>query len=42
LPEGVFLATPDELPGVVAQGRAVAEMLDSILTTYLSERSGQS
>jgi predicted RNase H-like HicB family nuclease len=28
LPEGLFLATSDELPGLVAQGRTVAESLD--------------
>ena len=28
LPEGVFLATSDELPGLVAQGRTVAEAPD--------------
>jgi predicted RNase H-like HicB family nuclease len=28
LPEGPFLATSDELPGFVAQGRTVAEALD--------------
>ncbi len=28
LPEGVFLATSDELPGIVAQGRTVAEALE--------------
>jgi predicted RNase H-like HicB family nuclease len=28
LPEGVFLATSDELPGLVAQGPTVAEALD--------------
>ncbi len=28
LPEGVFLATSDELPGLIAQGRTVAEALD--------------
>jgi predicted RNase H-like HicB family nuclease len=28
LPEGVFLATSDELPGLVAQGRSVAEALE--------------
>lgn len=28
LPEGVFLATSDELPGLVAQGRTVAESLE--------------
>ena len=27
-PEGVFLATSDELPGLVAQGRTVAETLE--------------
>ena len=28
LPEGLFLATSDEVPGLVAQGRTVAEALD--------------
>ena len=28
LPEGVFLATSNELPGLVAQGRTVAEALE--------------
>ncbi len=28
LPEGVFLATSDQLPGLVAQGRTVAEALE--------------
>lgn len=28
LPEGEFLATSDELPGLVAQGRTVAETLE--------------
>ena len=28
LPEGPFLATSEELPGLVAQGRTVAETLD--------------
>ena len=28
LPEGGFLATSEELPGLVAQGRTVAETLD--------------
>jgi predicted RNase H-like HicB family nuclease len=28
LPEGLFLATSDELDGLVAQGRTVAEALD--------------
>lgn len=28
LPEGGFLATSDEFPGLVAQGRTIAETLD--------------
>jgi predicted RNase H-like HicB family nuclease len=28
LPEGQYLATSDELPGLVAQGRTVAETLE--------------
>jgi len=28
LPEGVFLATSEELPGLVAQGRTIAEALE--------------
>ncbi len=28
LPEGLFLATSNDLPGLVAQGRTVAEALD--------------
>jgi predicted RNase H-like HicB family nuclease len=28
LPEGLFLATSDELPGLVAQGRTVSEALE--------------
>ena len=28
LPEGVFLATSEDLPGLVAQGRTVAEALE--------------
>ena len=28
LSEGVYLATSDELPGLVAQGRTVAEAID--------------
>jgi len=28
VPEGPFLATSEELPGLVAQGRTVAEALD--------------
>jgi predicted RNase H-like HicB family nuclease len=28
LPEGLYLATSDELPGLVAQGRTVAESLE--------------
>lgn len=28
LPEGVYLATSDEIPGLVAQGRTVAETVE--------------
>jgi predicted RNase H-like HicB family nuclease len=28
LPEGVYLATSDDLPGLIAQGRTVAEALE--------------
>ena len=28
LPEGVYLATSDDLPGLVAQGRTIAETLE--------------
>lgn len=28
LPEGLYLATSEELPGLVAQGRTIAEALD--------------
>jgi predicted RNase H-like HicB family nuclease len=28
LPEGVYLATSDDLPGLVAQGRTVTETLE--------------
>jgi predicted RNase H-like HicB family nuclease len=28
LPEGVYLATTDDLPGLVAQGRTVSETLE--------------
>jgi predicted RNase H-like HicB family nuclease len=28
LPEGIYLATSDDLPGLVAQGRTIAEALD--------------
>jgi len=28
LPEGLYLATSEELPGLVAQGRTLAEALD--------------
>jgi len=33
LPEGIFLATSDELSGLVAQGRTVAETLDIARTS---------
>ena len=28
LPEGVFLATSDELPGLIAQGRTIKEAIE--------------
>jgi predicted RNase H-like HicB family nuclease len=28
LPEGVYLATSDELPGLIAQGRTISETLE--------------
>jgi len=28
LPEGMYLATSDELPGLIAQGRTIAETLE--------------
>jgi predicted RNase H-like HicB family nuclease len=28
LPEGLFLATSDQLPGLIAQGRTVAEAIE--------------
>lgn len=28
LPEGMYLATPDDVPGLVAQGRTIAETLE--------------
>ncbi len=28
LPEGVYLATSDDIPGLVAQGRTIAETLE--------------
>ena len=28
LPEGVYLATSDDLPGLIAQGRAVSETVE--------------
>jgi predicted RNase H-like HicB family nuclease len=39
LPEGLFLATSDELPGLVAPGRTVAETLEIArdVTRKLSE-----
>lgn len=44
LPEGMYLATSDEVQGLVAQGRTIQEMLDiaqevaSKLTEARSER----
>ena len=28
LPEGVYLATPDDVPGLVVQGRTIAETIE--------------
>jgi predicted RNase H-like HicB family nuclease len=47
LPEGTYLATSDELPGLVAQGRTIAEALDIArdvarkLTEAHREREGE-
>ncbi len=44
LPEGPFLATSDELPGLVAQGRTVAEALDiarDVARKLIEARSGR-
>jgi len=48
LPEGVYLATSDDIPGLVAQGRTLTETLEiardvarKILEAQ-AERSGQS
>ncbi len=48
LPEGVYLATSDDIPGLVAQGRTVTETLEIArdvarrLLDAQSERSGAS
>lgn len=47
LPEGVYLATSDDMPGLVAQGRTVTEALEIArdvarkLIEAKAERSGQ-
>jgi len=47
LPEGVYLATSDELPGLVAQGRTINETLEIArdvakkLLEAQAERQGQ-
>jgi predicted RNase H-like HicB family nuclease len=47
LPEGVYLATSDEIPGLVAQGRTVTETLEIArdvakkLLEAQAERQGQ-
>ena len=44
LPEGLFLATSDELSGLVAQGRTVAEALDiarDVARKLIEARSGR-
>ena len=46
LPEGVYLATSDDVPGLVAQGRTVAEAIEIArdvtrkLLEAMAERSG--
>lgn len=48
LPEGVYLATSDDVPGLVAQGRTITETLEIArdvarkLLEARSERSGSS
>jgi hypothetical protein len=39
LPEGVFLATSNDLPGLVAQGRTVAEALEIARDSKETDRS---
>jgi predicted RNase H-like HicB family nuclease len=39
LPEGLFLATSDELPGLIAQGRTVAETLEVARDVARTDRS---
>ena len=47
LPEGIYLATSDEIPGLVAQGRTVTETLEIArdvakkLLEAQAERQGQ-
>ena len=43
LPEGVYLATSDDVPGLVAQGRTIAETLAiarAVAKTLLEAHSG--
>ena len=43
LPEGFYLATSDDVPGLVAQGRTIAETLEiarDVATKLLEARSG--
>ena len=41
LPEGLFLATSEELPGLVAQGRTVTEVLEIARDVARREREDQ-
>lgn len=44
LPEGVYLATSEDIPGLVAQGRTVAETLEiarDVGTKLLQAQSGR-
>jgi len=44
LPEGVYLATSDEIPGLVAQGRTVTETLEiarDVAKKLLESQSGR-
>lgn len=43
LPEGVYLATSDDIPGLVAQGRTIAETLEiarDVARKLIEARSG--
>ena len=45
LPEGVYLATSDDVPGLVAQGRTITETLEiarDVVRKLLDARAGRS